>query len=85
MRLLLHPKITMAALVAGLASLGALFASVVTALAPLTSIAQLHAVQPRLLALVTTFGTISAVCLALAAVGRSISVFIDNNGKPPTQ
>lgn len=81
-KFLLHPKVTLAALITGLASLGGLCTSVAVALSPLESTSGLDAIKPKLTALVVGLGAAAAVCLALAAVGRSVSQFIDNNGQP---
>lgn len=82
--LLFHPRITLGILIAGLASIGGMFASIATALAPLASTNGLQAVAPRVITLITIFGAASAVCMALAAIGRSISPLIDS-GKQPEQ
>lgn len=79
---LLHPHITLAALIAGLASIGGLCTSIAIALSPLETVAGLETLRPHVTQMVVWLGAASAVCLALAAVGRSVSQFIDNNGQP---
>lgn len=76
-RWLFHPHTTLGILIAGLASIGAMCASLATALAPLAATPGLQAIAPRVIGIVTVFGAVSAVCMALAAVGRSIAPIID--------
>lgn len=80
--LLLHPKATLTALVAGLLSLSALLVAVAVAIGPLQSTPGLDAIRPYVGEIVVVCGTASGVCLALAAVGRSIVSFIDNLNTP---
>lgn len=81
--LLLHPRITLSAAIVGLASTAALCGSVAVALSPLATVPGLQFISHDILAIVTVCGAVSAVCTALAAIGRSFVSFVDNNGAPP--
>lgn len=81
-KLLLHPHITLAALITCLASLGAMLGAQAVALAPLTQLPFHGAVKDHLLQIDGVLSMAAAVCVAAAAVGRSISQFIDSNGQP---
>lgn len=82
-KLLLHPHITMAALITCLTSLGVMFGAQALAIAPLTQLPLHNAIKDHLLWIEGALTTAAAICAAAAAFGRSISQFIDSNGIEP--
>jgi hypothetical protein len=81
--LLLHPKVTLSAAIAGCAAVGAAFGSVAVALAPVGSVPQLGFIAAHVLPIAGYCSAISVVCIAIAGVGRSFMPYVDNGGGPP--
>jgi hypothetical protein len=81
MKLLLHPRVTLAALVAGLSSLATGLVTTIIALRPLGDLRELLWMQPWLLHLDAALGVAAALAMVLCAIGRSIVAFVDDDGK----
>lgn len=78
-KLHLHRHITLAALIVGVGSLGVLFSSIVGDLTPLLHVKGLASVAPHIEDSIVLFGTISAVCTAIAAMGHSLTDYFNGN------
>lgn len=80
--LLLHPRMTLAAMIAGLSSLATGLVSTIIALRPLENFDELVLLRPWIVRLDFALGSMVMLCLILCAIGRSILVFVDDDGKP---
>lgn len=81
-RLLLHPRTTLAAMIAGISSLATGFVATIIALRSVDELGVL-ALHPFILRLDFVLGIFASICLVLTAIGRSILVFVDDDGLPP--
>jgi hypothetical protein len=75
-----NPKATLAALITGAASIGGLCACTIAALAPLETVPGLEALRPYLGHVSVVLGATSALSLAVASIGRSVTLLV--NGQP---
>lgn len=80
-KLHLHRHITLAALIAGIASLGILFGSIVSDLTPLLQIKLLAPIVPKIEMAIEEFGGFAAICTAVAALGHSVTDYFHGNDK----
>jgi hypothetical protein len=81
-RLLLHPKTTLAAMIAGLASLAAGLIATIISLRSIDDLDELQILHPYLIRVDLALGIVAAACLILCAIGRSILVFVDDDVAP---
>lgn len=77
---LLKPKLTMAAMIAGLSSIGGMCIAVITGLYPLESMHGLERLRPWITGIVIGCGIGAAACIILCAIGRSIEPYVDHGG-----
>lgn len=80
-KLHLHRRITLAALIVGIGSLGILFGNIVTDLTPLLHVKALAPIVPKIEVAVEEFGTLAAICTAIAALGHSLTDYFQGNDK----
>lgn len=81
---LLHPKTTLTAMVTGLWSLAMSLFGTIIYMRPIESWPELIGIRPVILYIDLGLGLIAVGCVVLCAIGRSILVFVDDDGvKPP--
>lgn len=76
--LLLHPKATLAVLIAGCATVDTFCVGISSAVQPLASVHGLEHIAPQVQIACLCLGVISNLAMATAAVGRSVISTIDN-------
>jgi hypothetical protein len=83
--LLVHPRVTMVALIVGAGAIATLAGSVAGAFFTLnTALHVLGAPAPLFIGIVAAVSTaVATISLGIAAAGRSIVSFIDNPQQPP--